>query len=103
MNSRLPVDRYARLAASKLMAVSTIVALFVFGCSSIWNASDLAAWVRDRAVQQGCQRETITLEEWYTETAEGNVWRGTCCDGQGNAKSFGINVDSVWKPSKSAK
>jgi len=42
------------------------------------------------------------LDEWYTETAEGNVWRGTCRDARGNPKSFGIDVDPVWKPSKSA-
>lgn len=61
---------------------------------------DLAVRVRDRAVEQGCQRETIKLNEWYTKEAEGSVWHGTCRDTQGNAKSLGINVDAVWKPSK---
>ena len=55
-----------------------IVALLVPGCTSIWNAGDLANWVRDQAVEQGCQRETIELEDWSAETAESNVWRGTC-------------------------
>lgn len=71
------------------------------GCTSIWNAGDLAAWVRDQAVKQGCERETIELEEWYITTADGNIWRGTCKDSTGNTKSFVINVGRVWKPSKS--
>ena len=76
-------------------------ALALSGCaSSIWNAGDLAQWVRDQAAQEGCQRETIVLEEWYKETDEGNVWRGTCKGADGAEQSFGINVDSVWKPSK---
>jgi hypothetical protein len=51
--------------------------------------------VRDRAVEQGCQGETINLDEWYTAEAEGNVWHGTCRDAQGSTKSFGVNVDPV--------
>jgi hypothetical protein len=78
------------------------VALVMFGCSNIWNAGDLAAWVTDQAVEQGCQRETIELEEWYTETTEGNVWRGTCRDTRDNTKTFGIHVDRVWKSSARA-
>lgn len=77
--------------------------LIMSGCTSIWNASDLAVWVRDRAVDQGCQRETITLDEWYVQTAEGNVWRGACRDARGNSESFGINVDAVWTPAESTK
>lgn len=79
-----------------------MLVLSLSACSSIWNAGDLADWVREGAVKQGCQRQTIQLDEWYTETAEGNVWRGTCRDAQGNPRSFGIDVDPVWKPSKSA-
>ena len=78
----------------------TAFGLVLSGCASIWNASDLVVWVQDQAVDQGCQRETIELDDWYTETAEGNVWRGTCKDPAGTSMSFGINVDSVWKPSK---
>ena len=78
----------------------TALGLLLSGCTSIWNASDLAVWVRDRAVDQGCPRETIELEDWYTETAEGNVWRGTCKDAEGETMSFGVNVDPVWKPSQ---
>jgi len=81
------------------MTGTMLVVIFVTGCSSIWNASDLAALVKERAVEQGYRRDTIELEEWYTATAEGNVWRGNCRDAQGNAMSFGINVDKVWKPS----
>ena len=77
-------------------------ALTLSGCaSSIWNAGDLAQGVRDQAVLEGCQRDTIVLEEWYTETDEGNVWRGNCKDIEGQQRNFGINVDSVWKPSQS--
>ena len=76
-------------------------ALTLSGCaSSIWNAGDLAQWVRDQAALQGCQRDTIVLEEWYTQTDEGNVWHGTCKDTDGQHRNFGINVESVWKPSK---
>jgi hypothetical protein len=75
--------------------------LILSGCaSSIWNAGDLAHWVRDQAVKQGCERETIVLEEWYVQTDEGNVWRGTCNDTEDQERTFGINVDSVWKPSR---
>ena len=75
--------------------------LTLSGCaSSIWNAGDLARWVKDQAVKEGCQRDTIVLDEWYTQTGEGNVWRGTCKGADGQQRDFGINVDSVWKPSK---
>jgi hypothetical protein len=72
------------------------------GCGGdIWNASDLAEWVRDRAVEEGCRRETILLEEWYRDEASGNVWHGTCENaGTGDDMSFAINVDSVWTPSQ---
>lgn len=84
---------------AQLAILATV--LILSGCaSSIWNAGDLAQWVRDQAVKQGCARETIVLEEWYTETEEGNVWHGTCSDSKGQERTFGINVDSVWKPSQ---
>lgn len=89
-------------AALKRLLLSSAVVMIIGGCGGgIWNAGDLALWVRDRAVEEGCRRDTIELEDWYTETAGGNVWRGTCRDDQGNAKSFAINVDRVWTPSKS--
>jgi hypothetical protein len=66
---------------------------------AIWNAGDLAEWVRDQAVDRGCARDTIVLEEWYVETAEGNVWRGTCTGVDERSMEFGINVDAVWTPS----
>ncbi len=76
-------------------------ALTLSGCaSSIWNAGDLVQWVRNQAVLEGCQRDTIVLEEWYKQTDEGNTWRGTCKDTEGQHRDFGIHVDSVWKPSK---
>jgi hypothetical protein len=68
--------------------------------SSIWNAGDLAEWVKNQAVQQGCERESIKLEEWYRNEDGRNVWHGTCRDPKtGKTRSFAIPVDSVWKQS----
>lgn len=89
-------------ASARTASVAFGVVLLLSGCTNIWNASDLAVWVEDRAVAQGCLRETIELDEWYEQTPEGNVWRGTCRDPEGEHKTFGINVDSVWTPSASA-
>ena len=94
------LDQYSCLTKAKIATLATVVMVFMSGCANIWNAGDLAVWVKDRAVEQGCQRETIELEEWYTETSKGNVWRGTCLDTNGYDKSFGINVDPVWTPSE---
>ena len=75
-------------------------AVLAGGCNDIWNASDLAVRVRDQAVEQDCERETVVLDEWYTEEPEGNVWHGSCRHREtGEELRFGINVDSVWKPS----
>lgn len=101
MNRAASVNRCFGIDALRPASLAMATVLFIAGCSPIWNASDLADWVRDRAVEQGCQRETIELDEWYTQTREGNVWRGTCRDTQNDTKSFGINVDPVWTPSKS--
>lgn len=94
----------ARGAAARALLAMVFAAapLVLAACTSadIWNAGDLAVWVRERAVEQGCQRETIELDEWYTAESDGNVWRGTCRDTEGNKKPFGANVDAVWKPSK---
>ena len=78
--------------------------LALAGCAnnSIWNAGDLVVWVEQRAVEQGCERDSVELDEWYTKTPSGNVWRGTCLDARGKVKAFGIDVDPVWKPSKPA-
>ena len=78
--------------------------LFVFlatACTNeIWNAGDLADWVRDRAVEEGCERESIKLGDWYTSENGRNDWHGDCLK-QGSAEQmeFSINVDSVWTPS----
>ena len=71
------------------------------GCEKqIWNAGDLAGWVRSRAVEQGCQRDSIELAEWYTSEAGKNDWHGVCVKGDsGERVDFSINVDSVWTPS----
>ncbi len=85
-----------------LLAVAAL--LGVCGCqSSIWNASDLIEWVKDQAVKQGCDRQSIELEDWYREEAGVNNWHGSCSDvNTGASKTFAINVDSVWKPSSSS-
>ncbi|MEP5566498.1 MAG: hypothetical protein ABJN62_01565 [Halioglobus sp.] len=67
---------------------------------SIWNAGDLADWVREQAIEQGCQENSIELEDWYRETAQGNVWHGTCLTKAGETQRFEVNVDSVWTPSE---
>ncbi len=77
------------------------VTLLLHGCMpSIWNASDLAEWVREQAVKRGCQNDSITLDDWYQETKSGNVWHGRCLDDTGETMTFAVNVDSVWTPSK---
>jgi hypothetical protein len=84
---------------TRALAVAAAVVL-AGGCNEVWNASDLAVWVRDQAAEQGCERETVVLDEWYTEEPEGNVWHGSCRNREtGEEMRFGINVDSVWKPS----
>jgi uncharacterized protein YjbJ (UPF0337 family) len=101
MDPLLQLIRSVRAAASKRLAATVVAALILPACADIWNASDLALWVRDRAVAEGCQRETVELDDWYTLEAGHNVWHGTCRDGQGNDKAFGINVDPVWTSSRS--
>jgi hypothetical protein len=86
----------------RILPSAIALPLLLTACSSIWNARDLAVWVRDRAAERGCQREMIELAEWYVEEAGRNIWHGTCRDARGNAQSFGINIDPVWKPSNSA-
>jgi hypothetical protein len=76
-------------------------ALALSGCNSyISNAGDLVRWVKDKAVEEGCQQGTIVLDQWYTQTDKGNVWRGTCKGPDGKKRYFSINVDSVWKASE---
>ena len=70
------------------------------GCTpSIWNASDLVEWVREQAVQQGCDSGSIELEDWYRQTESGNVWYGECNNEAGESMTLAVNVDSVWTPS----
>lgn len=89
---------------SNFRFVLLILAALLGSCSkSIWNAGDLAEWVKDQVVEEhNCQRDSIELEEWYRSEADGNVWHGHFLDPKsGEEKPFGINVDSVWKPSSS--
>lgn len=83
------------------MLSMALVALLASGCSNdFWNAGDLAAWFRDRAVELGCGRESIELDEWYTSEAGKNNWHGRCADREsGEHMPFAVNVDPVWQPS----
>lgn len=56
--------QYRLRGALRGKPLSLAGALVLLGCASIWNAGDLAVWVKDRAVEQGCQREAIALEDW---------------------------------------
>ena len=78
-----------------------LLPLVLAACSpEIWNASDLAEWVRDEAVaREGCVRETIELEDWYRSDNGSNAWHGRCSDANGGARDFAIVVDGVWTPS----
>ena len=68
--------------------------------NEIWNAGDLADWVRDRAVEEGCARESIELDDWYTSEYGRNNWQGHCLKpGSAELMEFSIYVDSVWTPS----
>lgn len=84
-----------------LLPLLLTLALALPGCMpKIWNAGDLADWVREQAVKQGCRKESIELEEWYQETDEGNVWHGTCRNTADKPMDFGVDVDPVWTPSQ---
>ncbi len=98
----LPADRGSPSLRHACFCCSIALTLLVQGCMpSIWNASDLADWVREQAVDQGCQSDTVELEEWYAETGTGNVWQGRCVDSSGETRAFAIPVDAVWTPSES--
>ena len=93
--------RYRGVATVNTAIVSMAAALFLSGCATkITNASDLKAWVKKQAQKQYCTRESIELDDWYTETADGNVWYGNCRTDIDDPKRIAINVDRVWDPSK---
>jgi len=81
-------------------ALAVLLAALSACSNDIWNASDLANWVRDRAVEQGCVRNSIELEGWYREEGGEKNWHGRCI-GRDNGQpiDFAVNVDKVWKPS----
>jgi len=98
---RLGRRRPPATLASALLAVGAT--LFGACGGSIWNAGDLAAWVRERAIEEGCEPGSIELEEWYRAEPAGNVWHGRCRSREtGAEQTFAIGVDAVWKPSSSA-
>jgi len=85
---------------SPLKQLALLTLLLLPGCMrKIWNAGDLAEWVRQQAVSTGCRPGSIELEDWYRETDGGKVWYGTCQDDRGAKMPIAINVDSVWNPS----
>ena len=88
-------------AATRVAIVTFLPIAAGSGCEKkIWNAGDLAEWVRNQAVEQGCKRESIELAEWYASDAGRNDWHGSCLKGDNQERTnFSINVDSVWKPS----
>ncbi|TXS90783.1 hypothetical protein FV139_17560 [Parahaliea maris] len=86
----------------RLMPFPVVLSLALQGCMhEIWNAGDLADWVRQQAVKEGCKSDSIELEDWYRKTESGNVWHGTCRNGASETMAFTVNVDPVWKPSES--
>lgn len=87
--------------SSVSIAAIAVAALVAAGCSNdIWNAGDLAEWVRDRAVEQGCERNSIELEDWYRDESGKNIWHGSCLDRKNRQRmDFAIDVDPVWTPS----
>ena len=88
-------------AATRVAIVTFLPIAAGSGCEKkIWNAGDLAEWVRNQAVKQGCQPGSIELAEWYTSEAGRNDWKGSCVKGEGEERiNFSINVDPVWTPS----
>lgn len=85
----------------RIFALLLALLLLLTGCNQIWNAGDLEKWVEQQAVRQGCDPETVKLDEWYVETDQGNVWQGTCVNKESGATmSLAINVDRVWTPSQ---
>lgn len=76
------------------------LAVLVAGCTQIWNASDLADWVRVQAESEGCDPQTIELADWYEARGGENVWPGACVNAQsGETMNFAIGIDAVWTPS----
>lgn len=78
----------------------TLFASFLMSCSqssAIWDGGELREWVKVQAAEQGRDRSTIQLENWYRSESGGNVWHGTCTDSEtGKTRKFAIPVDSVW-------
>jgi len=85
----------------RLALVVAVIAVALPACSNdIWNVSDLADWVRDRAVEDGCERDSIELEDWCREKSGKYYWHGSRNRRDGGERMpFAINVDPVWKPS----
>ncbi len=84
----------------KLPSILVLLLLTACGSSSIWNAGDLAKWVRKEAVGKGCEVDSIDLDTWYVAEGGKNIWKGRCKNAKsGEVMELSINVDKVWTPS----
>ena len=85
--------------------IGLILSFLMLSCSTrdkIWNASDLEIWVREQAVEEGYQKESIQLDDWYKKEDSRLVWHGEGIEtASGKKSSFGIRVDEIWTPSGS--
>ena len=82
---------------------SATTVLLLAACGGIWNAGDLHQWVEKQAIREGCEPGSIELDDWYSETREGNIWRGVCRDANSAEQiKLAISVDKVWTPSQSS-
>jgi hypothetical protein len=91
---------YVRRPAGIFVMQAALAGVLGACTNGIWNAGDLAEWVRDRAVDEGCERQSIELKEWYDRDARGNTWHGSCVSAKTRERmAFAIDVDPVWKPS----
>lgn len=83
------------------IVTAAVLTILLYGCGQVWNGADLQAWVVQRALEQGCNSETLLLDEWYTQESEKLIWYGQCTnDKTGEEVKLAIPVDSVWSPSK---
>jgi hypothetical protein len=87
----------------KTRYLGLLAGCFLAGCSGIWNAGDLAEWVRSQAIEAGCAPESIALDDWYTPRDGVNVWLGECVSQEtGETIRLEIGVDRIWTPSATA-
>lgn len=85
----------------KSVFVLPLAMLSLTGCGQIWNAGDLAQWVRKQAIEAGCAPESIELAEWYVNRDGKNLWPVSCRSARDDTSmTLEIGVDEVWTPSQ---